>query len=174
MTTTISGTTGVDAPDYKQNTLTTVMLGQIVTFSTGAVATGTTLIPYDDTVPQNTEGDQYLSLAITPQSTSSILEIHVSVSMSNSGGAAGIRSVIALFQDSTASALNTQVAFGSDINSRLLTLTHIMTAGTTSATTFKVRAGSNIAGTTTINGTGGARIYGGTNISSITIKEYLP
>ena len=47
-----------------------------------------------------------------------------------------------------------------------------MTAGTTSATTFRVRAGLNSAGTTTFNGASSARYYGGTLASSITIKEY--
>ena len=37
--------------------------------------------------------------------------------------------------------------------------------------TFKVRAGANAAGTTTFNGTGGARRMGGVAASSITITE---
>jgi hypothetical protein len=46
-----------------------------------------------------------------------------------------------------------------------------MDAGTTSETTFKVRAGGEEAGTTTFNGVGGARKYGGVLASSITITE---
>ena len=42
--------------------------------------------------------------------------------------------------------------------------------GTTSSTTFKVRVGAT-SGTTTINGLGGARKYGGVNQSSMTISE---
>ena len=33
---------------------------QQVNFQSGAVATGTTIFPEDDTIPQNTEGDQYM------------------------------------------------------------------------------------------------------------------
>jgi hypothetical protein len=41
---------------------------QVQRTDTGVVATGTTLIPFDNTPPQNTEGDQYMSQAITPSS----------------------------------------------------------------------------------------------------------
>ena len=46
-----------------------------------------------------------------------------------------------------------------------------MTAGTASETTFKVRVGFNASGTTTFNGSGGARRLGGNFASSITITE---
>jgi hypothetical protein len=49
-------------------------------------------------------------------------------------------------------------------------MTHYMTAGTTSATTFKVRGGVN-AGTLTFNGEVGARLFGGVCASSITVTE---
>ena len=48
-----------------------------------------------------------------------------------------------------------------------------MTAGTISSTTFKLRAGSDGAGTITMNGNGGARKFGGALISSITITEIV-
>ena len=46
-----------------------------------------------------------------------------------------------------------------------------MTAGTTSSTTFKGRAGLSAAGTLSFNGFGGARRFGGVMASSITITE---
>ena len=46
-----------------------------------------------------------------------------------------------------------------------------MTAGTTSSTTFKVRAGLTSAGTTTLNGNGGNRKLGGVLNSGIWIRE---
>src|ERR1041385_5219094 len=39
---------------------------QLASTSYNAAATGTTTVPIDDTVPQNTEGDEYMSRAITP------------------------------------------------------------------------------------------------------------
>jgi len=81
--------------------------------------------------------------------------------------------VVALFQDSTANALAVSGQALIATSAAIATpLTHTMTAGTTSATTFKVRAGGNVAGTTTFNGVGGARFYGGVYASSITITEY--
>lgn len=143
---------------------------QRVSVETGAVATGGTALPYDDTIPQNTEGDQYMTLAITPVSATSKLVIDTTWI----GDCAGTGDVIqvALFQDSTANALASIIndnAIGSlfaPVNFK-----HIMTSGTTSATTFKVRCGS-IASTVTFNGSGGARKHGGILASSIVITEY--
>jgi hypothetical protein len=54
-----------------------------------------------------------------------------------------------------------------------ITLNHFMNSGTTSATTFKFRAGGGVASTTYFNGLSGGQLFGGTFGSSITIKEYL-
>lgn len=143
---------------------------QIVQNYSGAAATGSTLVVSDDTIPQNTEGDQYLSLAITPTSATSTLIIQVSFNYSAS---ASVNVIGALFQDTTASAI--AVATSSTINSggfMQVNLLHKMTAGTTSATTFKFRAGSSA--TITMNGAGGARRFGGVYASSIVITEVLP
>ena len=149
-----------------------IRLVQIVNTQTGAVATGTTVIPFDDTIPQNTEGDEYMTLAITPKSASNILYIDVTVQIAYSVAA---WLAVALFQDSTANALAAIVGYQTTAGGALTqTFRHKMTAGTTSATTFKVRAGGQVAGTTTFNGQNTGRIYGGVMASSITITEVLP
>ena len=143
---------------------------QVVNTQTGAMTTGSTTIPADDTIPQNTEGFEVMTLAVTPKSATSKLKIEVVVVASHTTDTASV--VAALFQDSTANALAcasfTQSAAGGIVNTRL---THYMTSGTTSSTTFKVRIGSGTAGTITFNGIGGARYYGGVLASSITITE---
>lgn len=145
---------------------------QVVQTASGAVSTGTTVLPADDTIPQNTEGDQYLSRAITPSNASSTLIIDVTVYVSTS--ATGFMSA-ALFQDSTAGALAVGSVYTADLGAfRLISFRHKMAAGTTSATTFKVRVGNSSAGTTTFNGTSGSRAFGGVMSSSITITEILP
>lgn len=142
---------------------------QVVNTQTGAVATGTTTIPYDDTIPQNTEGDQYMTLAITPTSASNKLLIQV-VWIGTSTVAQ--RMTAALFQDSAANALAASVIVNDGAGFEIINnFSHYMTSGTTSATTFKVRVGGNAAGTTTFNGTGGGRSFGGVMASSITITE---
>ncbi len=142
---------------------------QWVATEPGALATGTTVMPYDDTIPQSSEGDQYMSLAITPKSSASTLMVHVLGIFSQSGAAV---TSMALFQDATAAAL-AAVDFDSRNadQSFTLPLTHTMTSGTTIATTFKVRAGPSAGSTTTFNGSGGARKFGGVAASSIMIAE---
>jgi hypothetical protein len=141
---------------------------QVVNFRTGASATGTTTIPADDTIPQNTEGNEYMTLAITPSSASNLLFITV-VGVFASSVQNNI--AMALFQDSTANALATVWEFRGINNQATIALQHYMTAGTTSSTTFKIRAGGSAAGTTTFNGSGATRYYGGTMASTITIWE---
>ena len=136
---------------------------QIVNFQTGALATGTTVIPQDDTIPQNTEGNQYLSLAITPTSATSKLKIDVVV---NGAVSAGAYFTVALFQDSTVSSI---AAINVTPTNSLLS--HYMVSGTTSATTFNVRCGPSSAATFTLNGLSSARLLGGVFASSITITE---
>lgn len=143
---------------------------QTVTSFTGAVASGTTVIPHDDTIPQITEGDQYLSVAITPTSATNILEIEAQLHLSNSVASNNV--IAALFQDSTANAL-AAVAHTQSVNLApvQMNIRWRMVAGTTSATTFKVRAGGSSAGTTTFNGSSAARIFGGVANSYIIVRE---
>lgn len=144
---------------------------QTVNTQTGAVATGATVMPYDDTMPQNTEGDQYMTLVVTPTNASNKLRIDVVLQASNST-ADGFSA--ALFQDSTANALAAGSTFSeANVGNKqgIINFTHYMTAGTTSSTTFKVRAGSQSAGTLTFNGNSSARRFGGVSASSITITE---
>jgi hypothetical protein len=146
---------------------------QQVSTSTATTSTTTSVIPNDDTIPQNTEGSQILSLAITPKSSSNILYIYAFVCTSDN--TAGDVVAMALFQDSTANALNAlqQVSPAATVGLQPLRISHKMTAGTTSSTTFAVRVGvSNGANTCTINGLSGAARFGGVWRSFMWIYEY--
>jgi hypothetical protein len=143
---------------------------QTVVFQTGAVATGTTLIPLDDTIPQITEGDQYMSVSITPTSALSTLEIEVVANMSTSNGG-GAQMGCALFQDSTANALKAVAQYMPNADLFPINFSHSMVAGSTSPTTFRVRCGTNLAGTTTFNGISAGRIFGGVMASFIRVRE---
>lgn len=144
---------------------------QVVSTQTGAVATGTTVTPADDTIPQITEGTEFLTQAITPTSAASKLRIDVTLYLANTVVDNPV--TVALHQDATTGAL----AAGMQVSPNTANLTfcvrlvHYMTAGTTSATTFRVRAGANGASTTTLNGASGARLLGGVLASSITVTE---
>tara|TARA_R110002126_G_scaffold178720_6_gene327765 strand:- start:2883 stop:3488 length:606 start_codon:yes stop_codon:yes gene_type:complete len=145
---------------------------QTVSDATNAVATGTTTIPLDDTIPQITEGNEYITRAITPTSASNLLCIQATIHLSSTAGVSNLTA--ALFQDSTANALAVVTRYMTNGNLNTLNLTHWMTAGTTSATTFRIRAGSSAAGTTTSNGVSGARLFGGACISNLLIMEVTP
>ena len=141
---------------------------QIVNVQDGDVATGTTNMPDDNTIPQNTEGTEFMTLAITPTSATNKLKIDVVWY----GECSSNMVAAALFQDSTAGAL----AAGQKDNGQgnllsPIVFSHYMTSGTTSATTFKVRAGGIGGNTTTFNGESSARKLGGVCASSITITE---
>jgi hypothetical protein len=134
-----------------------------------AVATGTTTIPYDDTIPQNTEGTEFMSVPITPTNANNKLVIDV---VFYGAASAVVDLILALFQDSTAGALAAVAATIAGVNySHSLILRYEMTAGTTSATTFKLRAGGGAASTITMNGFGGARKFGTVAASSMRITE---
>lgn len=142
---------------------------QIVATSTGSVATGTTQIPLDDTIPQNTEGTEFQSLAITPTSALSLLEI---VHTADYASSAATHVSVALFQDSTANALLGKSFTTSGTNDTVgLELQHLMRAGTTSATTMKVRVGGHGASTITFNGFASGRKFGGVNLARMKITE---
>lgn len=143
---------------------------QVVNFESGSVATGTTTLPADDTIPQNTEGNEYMSLAITPTNISNKLKIDVVIAVV--GNSTDSSLTAALFQDNTISALAAAlVSTPATTRSYPVVFSHYMTAGTTSSTTFKVRIGGANAGTTTFNGFNSGRIFGGVAASSITITE---
>ena len=159
-----------NAIDYYRNGTKMLTPLQMVELETGAVATGTTTIPVDDTIPQNTEGTQFMSLDITPKSATNILRISILAHLANS---AGFWMNMSLFQDSTASALGSSIRNNPTVDTiGQVQLVHTMVAGTTSPTTFKVSCGSNVAGTTTFNGFTGARFLGGVMNSFIRIEEF--
>ena len=175
MTTTITGAGGVSqvqAGAIESSDLPSGSVVQIVNFQTGTMATGTTTMPYDNTIPQNTEGNEYMTLTITPTSATNILIIDARLNSnpSNSSVVTG-----ALFQDSASNAIaSTFQYFANGSIGTPQTIQHKMVSGTASATTFKVRIGSHVTSTTTFNGRSGGAFYGGTLASSITITEYTP
>jgi len=141
---------------------------QVQSTQSGAVATTTTIMPFDDTVCQITEGSEFLTRAITPTNAANKLRIEVVFNASMSGVS---YATVALFQDAAANALACGSKYGLNGSYEQVCFSHTMTAGTTSPITFRVRAGMHMAGTLTMNGDGGARRLGGILFSSITVTE---
>lgn len=131
-------------------------------------------IPVDNSIPQNSEGVELITVAITPSDTANTLVIEGLVHAARGSAADAVTA--ALFQDATANALESAVSLhdGASTAGTVVGQTYVhhrMTAGTTSSTTFKLRAGSD-AGTTYYNGNSSARYQGGVLKTWIKVTEY--
>jgi|694.fasta_scaffold92936_2 hypothetical protein len=165
----------LDASDSNKLKRASVSVGKLlqqVYSSSSSVVSTTTQIPDDDTIPQNTEGGEFLTATITPSSSSNLLLIEAVVAFTLSGLGGTTQVIGALFQDSTANAIAaSRGVLGGSAGSQFV-LRHRMTAGTTSATTFKLRAGAIISGTLYMNANAsGTRVFGGVSMSSLTVSE---
>ena len=146
---------------------------QVVTTETGVYASGTTIMPFDNTIPQITEGDQYMTRTITPNAVSNILIIEVTALISTSQNTRFMG--VALFEGATANAL-AAVGIRSATNQEIVPVSfaHKVITVSTSELTYRVRVGTDIAATTDFNGSGGSQKYGGVAASSINITEFTP
>ena len=147
------------------------VVSQRITTQTSTAATGTTTTPADNTIPQNTEGDEYLTVTITPASASSKLRITAHIAGDTSGDHNEF--VIALFQDTTTNALSASQESGHNASTQSR-FEHIyeMTSGTTSATTFKIRIGCSSANTFYLNQTKLGETMSNRFVSSLMVEEY--
>lgn len=140
--------------------------------TTTAITSGSTALPIDNSIPQITEGAEYMTHAHTPLSATNKLLIQVHFNCCNAGS--GDLSIgMALFQDATAAALAAVAQHSTQSAPHFLTLTYLMTAGTTSEITFRVRAGNDGGSEVQMNSeTVSARVFGGVATSSITVTEF--
>lgn len=137
-----------------------------------AVTTCPTVIPLDNSIPQKTEGDEVITVTITPTNASNRLRIEFDASQV--GLSAGVYPCCALFQDATANALAAGSGFpvSGGTNGSQLRLSYEMAAGTTSATTFKIRVGPSSAASVHVNGdSGGTRMFGGVASARLRVTE---
>jgi len=145
---------------------------QVTQMQTGSSSSGTTSITLDDTIPQITEGDEFLSRTHTPKSATNRLLIMVDW---NGTSESDTNLVMALFKDTDADAIaatwNYQTAGN---HTEAMHITHDMVAGGTDEITFSVRVGTNSTGVARMNGSAGARKLGGVLASGIKIIEYTP
>lgn len=135
--------------------------------------TTTTSIPADDSIPQSSEGEEITTVSHTPSDSTNklLVTVHAPVAISQST----VTLTLALFKDSETGARKA-VPFrvlngGAQQGEGNVSFQYEMTAGTTSAITFKLRYGVS-SGTGAINGTTSARLYGGVAAVTITVDEY--
>lgn len=136
------------------------------TYTTNAALS--TLIPRDDTIPQNTEGTEILSASITPKSATN----RIRVTFTGFGAVSTAASMIAaLFVDTDAAAIYAMASFqaAADYHGPL-NFVYEYTPGDTSAHTYKVRVGPST-GTMRLNGNSSSRFFGGTSACTLTLEE---
>ncbi len=131
--------------------------------------TGTNIIPSDDTIPQNTEGDEYFSATITPISDSStlVIELFGNIFFSTQSGC------LAVFKDSEANAIFACIPANGSGNSTGVVFKNEIISGSTVARTYKIRIGCDSSGTTAINGNASSRELGGISECEFKLTEIL-
>lgn len=136
----------------------------------------TAVIPYDNSIPTNSEGDEYITRTITPKALTNYLKVtfRSTVVASTTGNSA----IAALRYDTAAAIRATAVTIQhtgsqydlcleweglvSDVQAALAELT------------FKVMVGVSSAMTIYFNGNAGGRLFGGVGASTLVVEEWRP
>jgi hypothetical protein len=153
-------------------------VGQIVQSLINTPDSATTIIPYDNSIPQNTEGFEFTTLAITPINASSELKIEWILNLAHDAN--NIKLTGAVFKDSETDALHAQsgVTGGSDASREIqVSGVFFITSGTTSSITFKLRVGGSSSGVLTrvnVDRDGNALFGSKGPRSGMIITEILP
>jgi len=140
-----------------------------------AVATGATTIPIDDTIPQKTEGDQYMvTPALVPTAAANLLAVKAEATFGSS--ATNTWLMMPLFRDSASDCFAVGHFFMNafaNAPGRMVVNATPFVAGSTASTVVSARAGVNGDGTTTFNGVASARQLGAANKAFISIEEIM-
>ena len=144
------------------------MMIQQVSVQSGALIISTVAIPWDDTIPQITEGTEAFNVSITPKFATSKLRIDITLI---TGTVTAIYTTGALFLGTGADALAAATIINSSGDPATLTFTHHMTAPGTGTYIFRARYGGHNANASSLNGYNGIRKLGGVSASSMTITE---
>lgn len=149
---------------------------QTIVTSTGAMLSTSVVLPNDDTIPQQTEGTEFVTATITPTKATNLLYINFTSMYEVRDVTSNAGAQVALFQDATANALRAaSMGLSPQANVRSLgtaSMLHTLTAGTTSPTTFKIRVGVTInTDVLTMNGIDAGRLYAGVASTNLIIQE---
>ena len=169
-----AGTNTVTVPAETGTVITTASntgkILQVVSSILQSEASSTTQIPFDNTIPQNDEGAEFTTAAITAAHADNKFHVSVFAQVSSNGNTG--RVIVGLFIDSTANALATAATQVSNSGGMItIAFDFIADAGDTSEHTFKMRYGRPDATTAFVNRTGSDLDLGNTISSGIVIRE---
>jgi len=144
--------------------------GRVMQFVTGTIpqTTGTTILPYDATLPTSTEGFQIWTNTITPYYTNSTIVVIYSISCECSSATAHMTTTLL---NGTTTISRSSVRQTTALTSGNMTITHAFSAGTTSAITLSGRVGPSAASTVYVN-RGDTETMGGLTSSYIIMELY--
>lgn len=145
---------------------------QVEQTQTGAVATGSGTIPLDDSIPQISEGTEFLTVTLTPTDAANLLKVDVSIVLACNTAFRNV--TVAAFKSGSTDAIGcaTSPVPGDEAGwIRNVTFSCFVTAGVTTPVTISVRAGCETSGTITVNGTTGTRFMGGAFASTLCVTE---
>jgi hypothetical protein len=125
---------------------------QTITAQSSSKMSSSAVIPYDNTRPQISEGTEYISLSITPSSTTSILLIQYTCPQWAGNGTQYPN--MAIFRSDQNDALIATAGSTNSAGLGFYSSTNLLvtsTSGTTSALTISLRFGPDSAGTVYMN-----------------------
>ena len=127
----------------------------------------------DNVTPDNTVGAQLLTVSITPTSAANFLEVEAVVQCAST--AAGIIAGT-LFRDGATTPFAGNLITAVTLNTPYqLVVRGRVAAGSTAATTIRLRIGSSGASSVRINtASGGGALLGGVAVTSLTVTEVTP
>lgn len=168
----------------------------IGTYTTNAALS--TVMPNDDTIPQNTEGTEIITASITPTNTTNRIRATFQGQVCGSGSAdQSVAAALFLNSDAAAvaaTACTTVVSHSDDgveytgcpgglaevtytryVNHgyKSMTITYEWVPGSTAALTAKIRVGPNT-GSVRMNGGGSSRLFGGVSAATLVLEEIVP
>lgn len=131
-------------------------------------------IPLDDSIPQSGEGSEIFTAAITPTNAANYIRVRAVMQFTQDASAVSII-IAALFKDSGTDALAAQQTYAG-VNGNWdgqLIIDYRELAGNTTARTYKIRMGSSSGNVFTVSGRTNAGLFGGVNLSSLTVSEEI-
>lgn len=128
-------------------------------------------IPFDDTIPQSTEGVEILTVDLAASSATARVRVQFNGQAVNNTNDNGM--TVALFMDSESGARRASIigvpALGITVQAFLF---YEFVPGDTAVHTYKIRMGTpNTTPTFRLNGSGGSRVYGGVSAATLIAEE---
>lgn len=143
---------------------------QTVQTTNNGLSSCTTVIPYDDTIPQqDTDGTEVLAASITPTSVNNKVLVRAIV---QGNTALDTACALALFVDSNLNAITTSLFYTFRGCAPIPPIELLHSPNTISQVTYKVKVGTTLGGTFYLNQSfDGTDVFGGTMNSVITLQE---